>query len=611
MVNYKEHSGRYKNPMKPPRQAWLIGPLTDISFFIAAPLAIVPAFQLLLGLLPFDTLKLAILSVSATGHHLPGFIRAYTDKGIFERFRYRLLIVPPLLILMAAAAAYFKLTLVFFILIAWSTWHGAMQILGFLRIYDAKAGLLSRTTARLDFWMCLCWFLQVVLWSAPKKTSLLGSFYAAGGPLLPFRAAHAFEWAWLAFTALVTAAFLVNAAADWRRHGYVNGRKLLCMASSFGFWGYCMIGVNNLILGLILWEIFHDLQYNVFVWDYNRKRVDRGLSRSPFEGFLFRRDPGNIALYALCIVAYGALGLLSQDTINAYQNGKTYATALAQFGNIFAASAMIHFYLDGFIWKVRDGKVQRDLGLPAHPESSAQAGSAAREGFADRPKAMHASLVALFCLAAAALGISEYRQWNAPASDQADNLARLVPASGYANFVKATFLQQEGKGDSAIAYYQRAIAADSNYGAARVFIADLKAAAGDLEGAIADFETAEAQDPQDMEVRDNLAQLYLRTGRYAQARGEYARLSDSDPSNPAYAYQLAWSLLQMKRGQEAKPYLEKTLALDPVQPRALNYLGMVEQAAGNLDRARELFLKALDLDSAYAHARENLKALPP
>lgn len=585
--------------MKPFRPAWLINPFVDLSFFILAPLAIVPAFRFLRGIIPFEALTLAILSVSATGHHLPGFIRAYTDKGIFNRFRYRLFIVPLLLIFLAALAAYFKLSVLFLILIGWSTWHGAMQILGFLRIYDLKAGFDSRITARLDFWMCLAWFVQVVLWSAPKKASLLGAFYAAGGPLLPYGAARAFGWAWLALTAAVTAAFLIQTAVNGFGRGYWNDRKLLCMASSFGFWAYCMIGVNNLILGLILWEIFHDLQYNVFVWDYNRKRVDRGLSQSPLERFLFRGGIGKVALYALCILAYGSLGLLCQDVLNGYQNGKTYGTALAQFGNIFAASAMIHFYLDGFIWKVRDGKVRQDLGL------------AAAGGYVSRPKALHTALAVILFSAAAALGVSEYRHWAAPPAAQADSLARLIPGSGHANFMKATFLQQEGQGDSAIAYYQRAILADSAYGPARVFIADLKASSGDVKGAIAEFEMAEAQDPSDPEVRETLGDLYLRNGEYEKARGEYAWLQAYDPASPAYAYQLAWSFLQMKRGMEAKPFLEKTLALDPRQPRALNYLGMVEQATGNPGRARELYRKALDLDPSYAHARENLQALKP
>lgn len=585
--------------MKPFRPAWLIDPVPDIAFFIAAPLAIVPAFRLLKGFVPYEALTLAVLSVSATGHHLPGFIRAYTDKGIFDRFRYRLSLVVPLMILFAGLAAYLKLGVVFLILIGWSTWHGAMQILGFLRIYDLKAGFASRATARLDFWMCLCWFAQAVLWSAPKQASLLGSFYAAGGPLIPYGAARAFGWAWLALTAAVTAAFLIRTAVNGFRHGYRNGRKLLCMASGIGFWGYCMVEVNDLILGLILWEIFHDLQYNVFVWDYNRKRVERGLSQSPFERFLFRKDVGKIALYALCIVAYGSLGLLGQDVLNAYQGGKTYGTALAQIGNVFAASALIHFYLDGFIWKVRDGKVKRDLGVVAGEEA------------VPGTKVPHAALVGVFFGAAALLGLSEYRQWAAPPAAQADNLARLIPGSGHANFMKAVFLQQDGRGDSAIAYYRRAILADSAYAPARAFLADLEAGAGDTAGAIADFESVEAQDPSDAEVRESLGELYLRSGDYGKARGEYAWLQASDPSNPAYAYRLAWSLLRMKRGPEAKPFLEKALALDPRQPQALNDLGMVEQAAGDSGRARELHRKALDIDSSYGLARENLRALGP
>src|SRR5690606_1136594 len=105
--------------------------------------------------------------------------------AVFRRFRARLVVVPALIVALAAVASWYRLSLIFFLLIVWGTWHGLMQVHGFLRLYDAKAGIRSALVARLDFWMCLTWFVQVVLWSSGKKMSLLGTFYLAGGPLLP------------------------------------------------------------------------------------------------------------------------------------------------------------------------------------------------------------------------------------------------------------------------------------------------------------------------------------------------------------------------------------------------------------------------------------------
>lgn len=582
-------------PAKSPQKAWLINPWVDLSFFIATPLAIIPAYHFLSALLSLTVLKLGILSISATGHHLPGFIRAYTDPSIFRQFRIRLLVVPALLLFMTALSAYFKLSLIFFLLITWGTWHGSMQILGFLRIYDVKAGFMSARTARLDFWMCLTWFVQAILWGAPKKMSVFSSFYMAGGPLIPGDWARGLEWGWTALTLGVTLAYAVNAGLDWRRHGYLNGRKLLCMAASIGFWAYCMMAVDNLIVGLILWEIFHDLQYNVFVWSYNRNRVEKGLSQSPLERFLFRADWKRIGIYSACILAYGCLGFLTQDVLNVYQNQEAYGDLLHQIGNVFAASALIHFYLDGFIWKVRDGKVQRDLGLQTS------------ESFRKAPWPRHGVFVAALFSISLALGASEYLDLTAgQRSRQSANLADLVPKSPYGHFLLASQLKAENRFDSAAVHYLWAIRLDTNYNFCYSFAADMKYRAGDTLAAIGLFEKAIRLDPDDTLSARSLANLHLLSGQYEKARQVFAALVESHPTEAGDHFQLAFALLQMRRGLDAKPHLERSLELDPRQPKALNYLGMVEQALGRKEKAQELFRRSLTLDPTYSHARENL-----
>jgi tetratricopeptide (TPR) repeat protein len=299
-------------------------------------------------------------------------------------------------------------------------------------------------------------------------------------------------------------------------------------------------------------------------------------------------------------VAYGSIGLLSTDVLNVYQNRPAYESLLYQIGNVFAASGLIHFYLDGFIWKVRDAKVRQDLGM--------QAGG----GFRERPKALHGILVGLFLVAAAALGASEYFHLNEGGKEhQSDNLAALVPASGYANFMKASRLKAAGEADSAIRYFERAIHLDSTFAFGHAFIGDLKIQVGDTSGALPHFRLAVALDPGDALLRGNLAHLCLRAGLFDEAKTHFLRLAEADPMNPEYPYQAAWSLLQMKKGLEARPHLEKSLALDPLQPLAWNYLGMIEQALGNPIKARDLYRKSLALDSSYVHARENLTALGP
>jgi tetratricopeptide (TPR) repeat protein len=599
--------------VKSPQNSWLINPWADSLFFIAAPLAILPAYHLLSLVVSLAALKFVVLALSATGHHLPGFIRAYTDPVVFRRFRARLLLVPALIVLLTVFAVYYKLTFIFFLLVAWGTWHGILQVHGFLRIYDAKAGFHSRWMARLDLWTCLAWFVQIILWSAGKKMSLLGTFYMAGGPLFPTPLARLVETGWLAFTVGVTAAYVV-VTANAALQGRFNPLKLATLVVSLAFWAYCMISVQNLIIGLLLWEIFHDLQYNAFVWSYNHGRVHRGLSQSRIERFLFRKDLRRVALYAGLILLYGCIGFLSQDMLSVYENGGAYGSVLRQIGNVFVCSALIHFYLDGFIWKMRDAKVREDMGMQAVPGGTApealSTGPAPRRRSGWNADARHWAFVVLVLGVSAALGLSERLRWTrGQEAGVASSLVDLVPNSGYAHFLRASDLRRQGLLDSARAHYRRAVDLDSNFAFTRSLIADLDLQLGDTAAALASYEKARAQEPGDPLIVASLADLYFATGRFAEAEGAYRTLTALDPGNPGAHYGLGFSRMKLGRGPEAKASLERSLALDPDQPAALNFLGMLEQAAGNAARARELYEASLKLDPGFAHAHRNLATL--
>ncbi|TXT36866.1 MAG: hypothetical protein FD138_852 [Planctomycetota bacterium] len=78
----------------------------DTAFFLAPPLlALIPI--LVLDPSQFDSAQslLLMLAVIAAGHHVPGFIRAYSDPELMARYRGRMWLAPPLLI---AAALLFE-----------------------------------------------------------------------------------------------------------------------------------------------------------------------------------------------------------------------------------------------------------------------------------------------------------------------------------------------------------------------------------------------------------------------------------------------------------------------------------------------------------------------
>jgi tetratricopeptide (TPR) repeat protein len=353
-----------------------------------------------------------------------------------------------------------------------------------------------------------------------------------------------------------------------------------------------------------LWEIFHDLQYNAFVWSYNKGRVERGLSRSRIERFLFRKDWRRIAIYSGSIFAYGCIGFLSQDTLNVYLNETVYGNVFRQVGNVFACSALIHFYLDGFIWKMRDAKVREDLGMGTDGAQDPPAKTAISAG------ARHWLFVAALFAVSITLATSEHAYGGRKQqAGMSSNLVSLVPNSSYAHFLRATEFKQLGFYDSARSHYLHAIALDTNYGFSHALVADLDLRLGDTAMAILSYEKALALDPMDPLVNANLADLYLSSGRMGNAETAFKALMRLEPNNAQAYYGLAFSLLQQRRGLDAKPYLERSLELDSTQPAALNYLGMVEHALGNPEKARALYEAALRLVPDYEHALQNLKAL--
>src|SRR5260370_701846 len=87
-----------------------------------------------------------------------------------------------------------------------------------------------------------------------------------------------------------------------------NPVKLALLVTSIAFWWYCNNGVANILAGIALFEVFHDVQYLSLVWIYNRNRVEKDSSIGGFMRFVFRRSGSLIGLYIGLEVASGSIG---------------------------------------------------------------------------------------------------------------------------------------------------------------------------------------------------------------------------------------------------------------------------------------------------------------
>ncbi len=492
-----------------PNSQWILNRLPDLVLFVLTPIIIVPVVLLLtsrgLDQLSTDMISTLVAAFGAMGHHLPGMIRAYCDRELFQRFRWRFIFAPLVLLVSCIYLSQQHLNAMLLVLAVWGYWHGMMQVYGFARIYDAKAGSTAAITAYWDWLLCLLGFGLAVLYSHGQLARVLQSWYSSGGSLFqPEQIVLARKLGCVAM-AVVLVGFGVNYIVQMRRGSRQSPVKLLILASGIGFWWYCMVGIENLVLGITMFEVFHDVQYLAIVWLFNRRRVEVNSRVGNVLRFLFRGNIWMILLYLGLIFAYGTIALVA----SVFANDEIIKTTLL---GIVWASTILHFYFDGFIWKVREASIRAGLGL-----ENAQRAVVRAHPLRDM-NLLHllkwSPLVVLVCwlaiqeLSGTVLSSSErverlwpdefYRAMNL-------NLAEAVPGDLHSQRLAAVTLAKQGENSEAIAKITEIL----------------------------------RQHPEDSQSHRLLGELYLRLGRFdeslksLQSAASSAR-SDSDRASAHY-----------------------------------------------------------------------------
>jgi tetratricopeptide (TPR) repeat protein len=347
-------------------QSWLISPLADLCLFVAAPLAIVPGVAWMGRYLAPEQIFLIVAAFASLGHHLPGFLRAYGDRDLFQRFRCRFIIAPPAVLLVAVLCSLLGLHGLELILLPWATWHIMMQTYGFMRIYDLKRGGHHATAARLDFLLCSAVFVVGIVFSEARVFGMAETMLRIGVPLPSASWLVTLRWIIGIAAVGIACAYVVDSLRrGWTRH---NPVKLLLLGSTAWLFWICGSISTNLLIGVAMFEVFHALQYCALVWIYNRRRVPAA-SESPARlSALWQHPSFRLAMYIAAIAAFGALRFTTEGFHQPY-------TKEILVG-ILAASTLLHFYYDGFIWKVSERKTQQPLGIDGVEEPARAASGA-------------------------------------------------------------------------------------------------------------------------------------------------------------------------------------------------------------------------------------------
>src|SRR6266436_1389303 len=598
----------------------------DLVLYVCTPLLIVPIFLVAQARWSAQDIYLFVAAFGAMGHHLPGMIRAYGDPALFQRFRWRFIFAPIFLVVVCAAFSIWDLKGIVLVAFVWGVWHGMMQTYGFCRIYDAKVGSFAQLTRRLDFALCGIWFATAVLLSPQRMTDTLESYYAAGGPFIPPALLRAAQQGLLTVALAISGVFLVNFVWMWLQGKRPSPVKLVLLVTSISFWWYCNKIVASVLVGIALFEVFHDVQYLSLVWIYNRKRVESDRSIGGFMRFVFRRSGALVGVYVGLVLAYGGLSLSkSYVGIDAVKRILT---------GVVTASALLHFYYDGFIWKVREKSTRQSLGI------TGGATDLSKNAFFPSWALHCAKWVAVFVIPLAALWFAEVHS----AQGKLERLAAIVadlPSSVRAHFNYATALQEAGRTDEAVGHFSAALRLNPGSAKGHVNLAGLLMEQGKLDEAQTHFEQALHTEPNNAEYHSGYAYLLEQLGHDDQAAaeseasirlapksaqahysygaflekhgkieeaiGHYRQSLQLDPNLVDAHLDLGSLLFEKGELAEAKDHFQKASNFNPKLAQPHNYLGRVLMREGNVSQAIAQFEEALRLHPDFPEAEQNLR----
>ncbi len=129
---------------------------------------------------------------------------------------------------------------------------------------------------------------------------------------------------------------------------------------------------------------------------------------------------------------------------------------------------------------------------------------------------------------------------------------------------------------------------------------------GELDKAVAEFETAIELDPNDAEAHRNLGTAYGEQGKWEEAAAAYERAIEVNPDFGEAYGDMAGAYFYLGKIAEASAAGEKAIELAPDYATAYNNLGIIYGSQGQIDAAIALFEEAIGIDPNDANAHYNL-----
>ncbi|MEQ8789422.1 MAG: tetratricopeptide repeat protein [Pirellulaceae bacterium] len=581
----------------------------DLVCLVATPAAIFPALWLIARYVTTpEQVYLWAFAFASFGHHLPGFLRAYGDRQLFARYRWRFLLAPPLICAVVLLFTWRDLHGFILIMFVWATWHVLMQTYGFLRIYDVKRGTHGRWSARLDYLACLAIFAVGIVFSEARVVGIADDLWQTGLPVFGPRQLLVAKWLVGVGSIGLLCGYVAFALHCWRSGRGFSWQKIALLLSTGALYWASGLVSTNVLVGVAMFDVFHAVQYFAIVWVYNRRVVDSSAERMPGVGLLFHGRLWSLGLYAAAIAIYGAgfFVLRSIDSLPVQQAAVV----------LFTTSACLHFYYDGFIWRISRRETRSDLQLATDstisespPESAFQNPLGGRPRWVGAIASHHGWKWAALAVVGGVLVVVETTQGQGDKTDadrQLANTAAMAPNMAEVQSQLCRAALDRGDTDEALAIAQKEVALRPTSHTAREDLGAALQQAGRNADAVAALRIAVRLAPNRWQTHFGLGQALLGSEDWSGAERSYQKAARLAPENARIQQQMAESIIGAMRFEDALPVLRRAVQLDEQSAQSHYLLGVAQMQTEHYGQARESFQTALALAPRHTRAHFQL-----
>ena len=337
---------RPSSPRNPRPAGWLDGPTYDLSLVVlpaviglASVAAVLAQPNLFFPILFADLWLLGY-------HHVISTFTRFDTKEARQQWKSLITWVPVAVLAGTAVLGYvIGFWAIASLYLVWQAAHYSRQQWGIHRVYQRKSGvgLQDNLRTKAGFYAVAVW--GIVNRSAQNPDEFLGleiRTVPVPSPVL---------WAVGVICAGLMATHLFDVGRAWF-NGQVSNIHASHLVINQVIFFVAYIGVSNIDYGWLGINIYHNMQYVLFVWFFNHQRYTKNGEHNGVVARLSRRR-NPFAYLTICFLISTVLYLSLLSTVAAVTSSLV----------IFMSLNFAHYVQDSFIWKVRQKPMQETLGL--------------------------------------------------------------------------------------------------------------------------------------------------------------------------------------------------------------------------------------------------------